>query len=448
MPFLFIFLLITVLDPGGFFGSDKVWDAVSIIALFAGCIRYFPIRNSKIFYIPIFNVKGILLFTLFLALMIISLFRTHSFLNSDFTILKNTTILVLLPIFLYLCYQYESYKDEFFERKMVIMIINVLGIFVLVNIISFILNPTFSTESATTFRFIGINTKRIVFPLNPDVHPNTFGTLGGYLLVMSVAFLKHVSDIVPKLRTRLYVYAVSGIIVILMSDSRGILFSAILCLAVMFMLHSFNKLNIIKYAVWLIPFSNIIFMSFLEYTASTSAASSLSRNNGSDIATGNSRKFIYMAANNELADFKPIHMIGFGEYGPYGAGLTKYYMEEKFLMESEAEKLISSITHNTALQLIFDIGYIGLAVYMLLLLTLFSHVYKLYKKRSPSLMAISYLIVYIILMGTSETFYGNYIPFRNYLFIVLTFFVIITYNAYLYRKQVQPKKYEPAVVEE
>jgi O-antigen ligase len=122
-------------------------------------------------------------------------------------------------------------------------------------------------------------------------------------------------------------------------------------------------------------------------------------------------------------------------------------MEEKFLMESEAEKLISSITHNTALQLIFDIGYIGLAVYMLLLLALFSHVYKLYKKRSPSLMAISYLIVYIILMGTSETFYGNYIPFRNYLFIVLTFFVIVTYNAYLYKRQVQPKEYEPAVVE-
>jgi O-antigen ligase len=155
-----------------------------------------------------------------------------------------------------------------------------------------------------------------------------------------------------------------------------------------------------------------------------------------------------MAANNELADFKPIHMIGYGEYGPYGAGLTKQYMEEKFLMETEQEKLLSSITHNTALQVIFDIGYIGLAIYLLLLSTLFSQIYILYKKNKTAVLTISYLMLYIVLMGTSETFYGNYAPFRNYLFIIITSFVFITYNAYLYKKQVQVNKYEPATVKE
>jgi O-antigen ligase len=274
------------------------------------------------------------------------------------------------------------------------------------------------------------------------------GTLGGYLFVISIAYMKHVADIPSKLKKRLYLYAVTGVIVILMSDSRTIFFSALLCIATMFLLSSVNKLNVIKYTVWIIPFSNVIFMAFLQYTASTSMASTLSRGGGSDIATGNSRKFIYLAANNELADFKPIHMIGYGEYGPYGAGLTKLYMEEKFLMESETEKLLSSLTHNTALQAIFDTGYIGLAVYILLLLITFSQIYKLYKTGKPAVLTICYLLFYIIIMGTSETFFGNYTPFRNYLFIILTFFIFISYNAYLYKKQIKKNEYDPAFIEE
>jgi hypothetical protein len=448
MPFLFIFLLINIFEPGNFFGSDKVWDALSIITLLVGCIRYFPVRSSKIYYIPVFNVKSFILFFIFIAILIVSLFRTHSFLNSDLTTVKNVTTILIIPVFLYLFYQYESQNPAFSERQFILLIINVLGIFGIVNILAFALNPTYSTEAATTFRFIGINTRRIVFPVNPGVHPNMIGTLGGYLFVLSIAYIKHVSNISSKVKRRLYLYTIAGVIVILMSDSRTIFFSALLCIATMYILSSMNKLELIKYTVWILPFSNIIFMAFLQYTASTSMATTLSRGGGADIATGNSRKFIYLAANNELADFKPIHIIGYGEYGPYGAGLTKLYMEEKFLMESETDKLLSSITHNTALQAIFDTGYIGLAVYLILLLVVFSQINKLIKSDKPFYLPISYLIFYIIIMGTSETFFGNYTPFRNYLFIILTFFVFTSYNAYLYKKQIKKSKYDAPIVEE
>jgi hypothetical protein len=320
-----------------------------------------------------------------------------------------------------------------------------LGIYCLANIIAFIVKPTYDTSAATTLRFIGINTRQILFPLNPNIHPGIIGALGGYLFVLSASYLKHIKNNSSWVNRRLYLYIISGIVTVLMSDSRTILFSAVLCVAGLFIITSINKLSLLKYLIWVIPFSNIIFMSAMQYTASTSIASSISRNNNNDIATGNSRKFIYMAANRELADFKPIHMIGFGEYGPYAAGLTKYYMADKFYKESKKETLISSVTHNTALQVIFDIGYIGLAIYLLFLFTLFSQLGKMSKAGQTSILPLAYIMTYIMILGTSETYFGNYTLIHNYLFFLLTFFIVISYNNYLNKKQLTKKKYDTIV---
>jgi hypothetical protein len=445
MQFFFIFLCITIFDPSRFFGNDKLWDAMSILTLSLGCIRYFPVRSAKIYYTPILNTKGFILFLMLLLLFIISLFRTHSFLITSLSIVKNSTTVCLIPIFLYLFYQYESQNDNFSEKKFIMLIIDVLGIYCLANIIAFIVKPTYDTSAATTLRFIGINTRQILFPLNPNIHPGIIGALGGYLFVLSASYLKHIKNNSSWVNRRLYLYIISGIVTVLMSDSRTILFSAVLCVAGLFIITSINKLSLLKYLIWVIPFSNIIFMSAMQYTASTSIASSISRNNNNDIATGNSRKFIYMAANRELADFKPIHMIGFGEYGPYAAGLTKYYMADKFYKESKKETLISSVTHNTALQVIFDIGYIGLAIYLLFLFTLFSQLGKMSKAGQTSILPLAYIMTYIMILGTSETYFGNYTLIHNYLFFLLTFFIVISYNNYLNKKQLTKKKYDTIV---
>ena len=447
MPFFFIFLCIIIFDPSSFFGSDKLWDAASILILALGCLRYFPIRSSKIYYTPLVNVKGMVLFLLLLSLFIISLFRTHSFLNTNLSIVKNASIIILMPLFLYLFYQYENenQRHRSIESQFIMLIINVLGFFCIVNVLSFILNPTFDSSAATTLRFIGINTRRILFTLNPSIHPGIIGALGGYLFVLSTSYLKHIKNYSSRVKIRLYIYAIAGIVIVLMSDSRTILFSSFLCVGGLYFLSSINKLSLLRYIIWIIPFSNIIFMSAMQYTASTSVASSISRNDGADIATGNSRKFIYMAANKELADFKPIHMIGFGEYGPYAAGLTKYYLTEKFFKESEKEKLISSVTHNTGLQVIFDIGYIGLTIYLLLLSTLFNQLNKMNNQGQASILPLAYLITYIIILGTSETYFGNYTTIHNYLFFSLTFFIVISYNNHLYKRQLGNKKYDKAI---
>lgn len=432
MGFLIVFLLVNIFEPEKFFGSDLLWELISLGSLVGGCLYYLPLRNGKILYTPIFNVRGLLIFLAFLFLLIISFWRTHSFLDSEFSVFKKTLIFLLLPVFLYFLYQKKKVEQaEGFEKKFMKAIIHVLGIFCLVNILAFVLNPTFGSGGATTFRLIGISTKKLLFPLYANTHPASIGLLGGFLVVLSIAYLRHVKAFNFKEKANLLIYIVGGFIVILMSDSRGLLFTTVMCVVGMVALVSFNKLGVLKLAVWLVPFSSLLLISLLQVVADNSFLSQISRNNSSDIATGNSRAFIYQAANKELFDFKPIHVVGFGEYGPYGAGITKYYMEGKFGHDTKRQKLISSVTHNTALQVIFDIGYMGLLVYLFLLFSVFSQCIILFRNGNKVQVLIMYLLAFMLINGTSETYYGHYHPFRNYLFVIVVFFAFLSLNAHL-----------------
>lgn len=437
MIFLIIFLLVNVFEPARFFGSDLVWELVSLGSLLGGCIYYLPLRNGKLFYTPIFNTRGVLVFVAFILLLIISFWRTHSFLDSQFSVFKKSLIITLLPVFIYLLYQKKTEEGEGFEQVFLKTIIHVLGIFCFANFLAFVISPTYGAGAATTFQFIGITTKKLIYTLYPHTHPARIGSLGGFLVVLSAAYLRHVKAKDFKEKAIMILYIGIGFFIILISDSRANLFTAILCIVGMYALIRFNKLNVLKYAVWVVPFSSFIFIAILQISANTSFMSNISRGNSSDIATGNSRAFIYKAANKELGDFKPIHVVGFGEYGPYGAGITKYYMEAKFGYKSKEQKLISSVTHNTALQVIFDIGYIGLLVYMFLLFSIFSQSISMFKNGKTALILVCYILGYMVINGTSGTYYGHYNAFQNYLFVILAFFVILVLNKHLINSKLE-----------
>lgn len=434
MGYLFVFLLIQAFEPERFFPGGSFWDFLAIALLIIGSFHYFPVRAGMLHYFSFRNVRGFLIFSLFLLIFIISLFRTSSFLNTDLTFFKNAITLVLLPVFLYCYYQYKEKKGELSELSIFLTIVHALGFFCFVNLISWILNPSFGDGAATTFSMLGINTKSIVFPMYPRVHPNSVGALGGFLLVLAVGFYRHVENLKPGQRFLMIAYIFIGFIIILMGDSRGTLAGALFTVICLYFFMKAKKYSYLKYTVLLLPFSHVLFILTLQFAAGTSVASSISTGSSSDLATGNSRKFIYMAANNELADFKPVHMVGFGEYGIYGAGLTKYYMN-KFGYESKEQRLLSSVAHNSALQAVFDIGYIGLVVYLLLLFLFFSQSQQLYESGFSNFILVSYFLVYNIITGISETHFGNYYAFQNFLFIILAFYVINAYNVYLVKKE-------------
>lgn len=433
MGFLFVFLLINIFDPQRFFGGGNIWDILSISSLMVGCIRYFPVRYSKLYYIPAVNAKGFVLFGLFLVLLIASFVRTHSFLNTQFSVLKNSFTLILVPLFIYFYYQYESQKADFSDEKLFMLLIHVLGIFCFANFIFFIVKPGFGDGFATVPSIIGINTNSIIFPLYPNFHPNIIGSLGGFLVVLSFGFYKHVSGLDPFEKITLLFYICIGFLITVMGDSRGTFFGVLLTIVVLFIFTAFKKYRYLKYSVLLLPFSHILLILSLQIAANSSYASQLSKGS-SDLATGNSRKFIYMAANYELSQFKPVHLVGFGEYGIYGAGLTKYYMS-KFGYETKEQRLISSVAHNTALQAVFDVGYLGLFIYLFLLFVIFLQARKMYEKGKGHYMVVYYFLIYHIITGISETHFGNYYSFQNFIFVILAFLVINGYNFNLYKQK-------------
>lgn len=356
--------------------------------------------------------------------------------------LKYTLMIFLFVLFLYLFYQYESQKPNFNEKQLFMLVIHVIGLYCTINVISVILKPTFVNEMGTTFSLIGIHMKKLIFPLYPDTHNNSIGSLGGYLLVLSIGYIKHIKNLPFYNKLVLFFYIGIGVIMIFIGDSRGTLFGTFLSIAIMLVLVSFRKLQVLKYTVWILPFSHVIFIAILQILAGTSAASELSRGSGSDIATGNSRKFIYMGADQVLANFDPIQLIGYGEYGIKGSGVTRSFME-KFLVESEEEALIVSIAHNTALQVLFDIGYIGLFAFLFIIYFSFSQSQQLYYQGEKHFIAISYFFVYHNIIGISESVFGLYYQFVNYLFIFFAFVVFISYNKGLLPKRKQ-KEYEYA----
>lgn len=432
MGYLLIFLLVQAFEPERFFGGDIVWDLLSLSLLIIGCIHYSPLRFGKFRYFSVRNKRGFLLFYLFLLLLIISLWRTSSFLNSELSVVKNTLSIVLIPVYLYCLYLYKHKDSDSFEEKLFFVLIHALGIFCAVNLIAFALNPTFGDGNAAIFSLLGINSTKVVFPLYPYSHTNFVGSFGGFLVVLSLGYIQNVKNLSSTKKMTLWIYLMVGMVVTIMGDSRGTVFGVVFAVFILYFFIKIKKYRLLKYSVLVVPISHVLFIFTLQFAANSSFGSEISRGKN-DLATGNSRKFIYMAANLELARFKPIHMIGYGEYGIYGAGLTKYYMN-KFGYETKEKKLISSVAHNTSLQAIFDIGYIGLFVYLLLLFVFFSQSQILFEKGKLHFMLPVYFLLYHIITGVSETRFGNYSPFQNFLFIMVAFIVINSYNNYLVKQ--------------
>jgi hypothetical protein len=438
MPYIFLFLVFIILDGDNLLEGSKVFDLLTVAVLFAGFARYFPIRRAKLHFIPVVNPLTFIVFTLFFMLMLTSFWRSHNFLFSNIYNFKHTLITVMVAIVVYLGFQYNAVYQENFGERLVLAVIHVMGLFCLMNLISVIVNPTYGEAPSAILQGVGISTKRFKFPLYENIHSNSIGAVGGMLLVLSSGALVTLKVKKGFKRFAYIIYIIVGFAIAVIGDSRGTLFGAIICVAVMYMFVKTNKYSILRFSVLLLPLSHIFFMFVMQGLAESEAMSSISRNS-SELATGNSRKFIYITANNELADIKPIHFIGYGEYGIYGAGLTIHYIH-KFGELLPSEQVIISVAHNSAVQAIFDIGYIGLVIYILMLFLVFHQSQKLYKMGMPGFMIVSYFLLYHVITGISETYFGKYSKFSYYLLLYLAIVTFVSYNFEIYKQKKEALK--------
>ncbi len=105
----------------------------------------------------------------------------------------------------------------------------------------------------------------------------------------------------------------------------------------------------------LLPLSPLITVAALGAFANSQLSQSLSRN-GNDFATGTGRSFIWQAIwENTLSKVDPIHLIGYGANGQVTSGASPYYA---FVFGNQEGTFTA---HDVYLQMVLDIGYVGLA---------------------------------------------------------------------------------------
>jgi hypothetical protein len=434
MYYVFFVLLTIILDGEHLsFGGGKVLEMLGLVVMFAGCIRYLPIRYSRFYFLPTLNIYGFLLYILFLMIMIVSFWRTSSFVTTHINILKITTLYVFFPLLLYFVFQDNVSKGKSTGKELLILMIHALGIFCFLNLLYIVLNPTFLSGGATVFKIIGISTKKIKFSLYDHVHPNSIGVMGAYLVVLCTGFVMNIKSKEFKENGLFKIYIFLGIIILSIGDSRGTFFSTFLCIIILFFIIKAKSYGLLKLSVLVLPLSHIIFILILQNVADTEVMSSISRNS-SELATGNSRKFIYNAANDVLMDVKPIHFIGYGEYGVYAAGITEKYVH-KFGELTQRKQLMVSVAHNSALQAILDVGYLGLLIYILLLIIIFHQSEKLIETGHKHFVVIPYFIVFYLITGISESNFGKYWNSSFILFVYLTLVVVLAYNYQCYQNK-------------
>lgn len=424
MIYLFLFFLMQALRSDGFGVDTNLWETAILLVLVVGCLHYLPIRFLKLYYTPLRRPRSFFWFFAFLLLFVVSLWRSNDFVSSAVGVAKDTLTPVLLLVFVYLYQQHLFRRGRDFSRLVLLSLVHAIGIFCIINLIAVVANPTFGREDATTLSLVGVHIKRVMFTLYPTTHANYVGIIGGSLFALS--FERSLFGPGTWGKSMQWVYLFVGLFVVLISDSRSSLAALVVGTLAVSVLKNTQNLSLTKYSVLLVPFSSALFIIGLQFLATSSSVQSVARGD-SDLATGNSRKFIYQAAANELGDFKPIHLVGYGEYGTYGSGITRYYMKY-FGYENEEQILNSSVAHNTALQVIFDIGYLGLFVYLLLIFSVISCACRLYQTNHQEYLAFLYFVMYTIIIGVTTTRYGNYHEVLHQLFVLLCFVTFNTYN--------------------
>ena len=126
----------------------------------------------------------------------------------------------------------------------------------------------------------------------------------------------------------------------------------------------------------------------------------------------------------EMAELKPMHMIGWGEHGESPAGASAKY-KDVFREDQFENDLI--VTHNMFFQAFFDVGYFGIFFFLATLFYTMNNAIFLQKRGFKTGLIYIGFILYFALSGTLESTFGNHNRAYNIVWM-LTLMTIITFK--------------------
>ncbi len=254
--------------------------------------------------------------------------------------------------------------------------------------------PKGSNGQSQLLSLIGVHGGRVNLPLNPGV--NGGGEMAGLALVICVVLAYRGGR---KQQSVAILGAIVSLVTVFLTDSRGALVFALLTLALVTILPRWTK-RVVVIIPTLLPIAPAIILFALGQLASFSAV--LSRNEG-DFVTATGRQAVWSVVLKFLGHPHAQDLIGYGAYGQVrsGVGFQYSYVFPGLLHPQFAT------AHNIALQTILDMGYVGLAIFLIFLMVSINSA-RLLNQRigTPESTALLAALIALSLLGADEAFPG------------------------------------------
>ncbi|ACD90933.1 hypothetical protein Clim_1900 [Chlorobium limicola DSM 245] len=191
----------------------------------------------------------------------------------------------------------------------------------------------------------------------------------------------------------------------------------IIALILPFILFGSVDLIVRKWLILILPFT-LIFISLFNVLSRLGFLSVII-NNQEELLTINGRLYIWIETMNELFHFKPIHLIGYGHHGNLQMDGVKSFL----LATTTSEALAFGTLHNMYLQMIADMGYLFLVMFMFLLYRVLTNITTRIRDKQSAVLLIG-IIMNFQLCGMNESLWGNYL-IANVIIMVAIFSYVI-----------------------
>lgn len=346
---------------------------------------------------------------LFLFMVILLLF-TISEIRAGYLGLSNPLgyggfFLWAFSVILYLLSVVALNRSHEARRMLIIAFVCGLGFFVIINILSYLAglrgSATFDEIGQNKMlSLVGVHAQRVWLPFTSGT--NNFGAMAGMVVVSGFSIIRATrGSLLLFVGTFVVIIGIIGCVVV---DSRGPLaVSIVVGLIICLLTSRFSIRRIVSFLPLLVLVSPFIVIG-IGIAIQESGVAGLFLREGAfaqrlGVLTG--RNVVWASAADILSDPSPSHLIGYGMLGQVTSGAAKGYS----WIFADSSGMTSHTLHNTNLQLIFDIGYIGLGLWvyfwMLLMKNLMCHVSR---ARHDITVAVPLAIAcFVLLSGIIET---------------------------------------------